>query len=453
VVLKEGSAYSALSQALLTEHKIKWGEYMKEIVIKSADEAAISDGELLSALQQSISDRKEGLKKVLLLPPDFTRMHSGAGKITAMYYEMLKDTCQVDIMPALGTHEPMNRSEWEEFFGKNVPFDCMVVHNWRNDVVKIGEVPGDYVSSISEGLITESIDVELNKRLLDKSYDLIISVGQVVPHEVVGMANYSKNIFVGCGGSSMINKSHMLGAFFGMERIMGRDNTPVRKVFDYAEQNFINNIPLMYVLTVTTAREGKVSIHGLYIGRERMLFEEAVKLSQVKNLTFVEKPLRKVVVYLDGKEFKSTWLGNKAVYRTRMAIADGGELIVLAAGVRKFGEDDRNDELIRKYGYVGRERVLELVKENEDLQGNLSVAAHLIHGSSDGRFSITYAVEKLTKEEVEGVNFGYLPLKQAFEKYDPEKLKDGFNTLENGEEIFYISNPALGLWADKLKFI
>jgi nickel-dependent lactate racemase len=426
---------------------------MSEIIIKTAGEAVISDNELLKALEASISDKKHYLKKVLILPPDFTRMHSGAGKITTMYYKMLKDTCQIDIMPALGTHEPMSLSEWEEFFGEDVPFDCMVVHNWRNDVVKIGEVPGEYVSSISEGLVEDSVDVELNKRLLDKTYDLVISIGQVVPHEVVGMANYSKNVFVGCGGSSMINKSHMLGAFYGMERIMGRDGTPVRKVFDYAEQNFIKDIPLMYVLTVTTAKEGKVSLHGLFIGRERMLFEEAVKLSQEKNLIFIDTPLKKVVVFLDEKEFKSTWLGNKSVYRTRMAIADGGELIVLAPGIKKFGEDERNDELIRKYGYVGRKKVLELVKENEDLQENQSVAAHLIHGSSDDRFSITYAVEKLSKEEVEGANFGYMPLQEAYKLYNPQKLKDGFNTLENGEEIFYVSNPALGLWADRSKFI
>jgi nickel-dependent lactate racemase len=426
---------------------------MSEILIKAAKEAVISDEELLKALEQSISEKKRQLKKVLLLPPDFTRMHSGAGKITAIYYRMLKDICKVDIMPALGTHEPMSRNEWEEFFGEDIPFDCMVVHNWRNDVIKIGEVPGEYVSSISEGLVEDPIDVEVNKRLLDKTYDLVISIGQVVPHEVVGMANYSKNLFVGCGGSSMINKSHMLGAFYGLERIMGRDGTPVRKVLDYAEQNFIKDIPLMYVLTVTTAKEGKAAIHGLFIGRQRKLFEEAVKLSQEKNLTFIDKPLKKVVVYLHGKEFKSTWLGNKAIYRTRMAIADGGELIVLAPGVKKFGEDDRNDELIRKYGYIGRKSILELVKENEDLQDNLSVAAHLIHGSSDDRFSITYAVEKLTKEEVNGVGFGYLPLQEAYKVYNPEKLKDGFNTLENGEEIFYISNPALGLWADKDKLV
>ncbi len=404
----------------------------------------LSTEQLKEALAKSIEGKE--LKKVLLLPPDYTRMYSGAGKITAIYYDLLKDICEVDILPALGTHEPMTREECTAFFGEDVPFERIRVHNWRKDVVKLGEVPAEFVSEVSDGLVNSKIDVEVNKLVMDPSYDLIISIGQVVPHEVVGMANYSKNIFVGCGGSSMINSSHMLGAFYGMERIMGRDFSPVRRVFDYAEENFIAHIPLMYVLTVTTNKGDDVYIHGMYVGRKRELFEQAVEKSQAINLTHMDKPLNKVVVFLDPREFKSTWLGNKGVYRTRMAIADGGELIILAPGIKKFGEDEENDKLIRKYGYVGREKVLELVESCEDLKNNLSVAAHLIHGSSDDRFSITYCTKDVGKEEIEGVNFKYIPYDEAAAIYDPKKLKDGFNTLENGEEIFYISNPALGLW-------
>ncbi len=404
----------------------------------------ISDNELLALLEESVKGK--ALKKVLILPPDYTRMYSGAGKITRMYYNMLKDVCEVDIMPALGTHEPMTKEECTAFFSDDVPFEKILVHDWRNGVVKIGEVPSDFVKEVSEGLVDGKIDVEVNKRLKDKSYDLIISVGQVVPHEVVGMANYSKNIFVGCGGSSMINSSHMLGAFYGLERIMGRDFSPVRKVFDYAEEHFLKDIPIMYVLTVTTNEGDKTLLHDVYIGRKRELFEMAVKRSREINLVYTKKPLSKVVVFLDGREFKSTWLGNKAVYRTRLAIKTGGELIVLAPGVKKFGEDPENDRLIRKFGYVGRERVLELAKTEEELKNNLSVAAHLIHGSSDGRFKITYCTKYLSKEEVEGVNFNFMPYDEAVKKYDPAKLKDGFNTVEN-EEIYYISNPALGLWS------
>ncbi|MGN0635742.1 MAG: lactate racemase domain-containing protein [Acutalibacteraceae bacterium] len=412
------------------------------MILKS--DMGLSDAALRETLAKSIEGKN--LRKVLILPPDYTRLYSGAGRITAMYYSLLKDTCEVDIMPALGTHEPMTKAEWDAFFGEDVPFEKMIVHNWRTDVVKLGEVPASFVSEVSEGLVNDKIDVEVNRRVIDKSYDLVLSVGQVVPHEVVGMANYSKNIFVGCGGSSMINSSHMLGAFYGMERIMGKDFSPVRKVFDYAQEHFMTDVPLLFVLTVTTNKGDDTYIHGLCIGDQRDVFEEAVALSQKLNLTHLDKPIQKAVVYLDPREFKSTWLGNKAIYRTRMAIADGGELVILAPGVRKFGEDEENDRLIRKYGYVGREQILRLVEENTDLQENLSVAAHLIHGSSDGRFSITYCTEHLTREEVEGAAFGYIPYAQAAAKYDPAVLRDGFVTLPDGEEIFYISNPALGLW-------
>ena len=422
-------------------------------IIKKSNGNGITDEELKSLLEKSIADKKQNLRKILLLPPDLTRMHSGAGKITAMYYDILKDSCEVDILPALGTHDPMTDEELDEMFGEGIPKSCFIPHNWRTDVIKIGEVPGDFVKEKSEGMLDFKVDVKINHRIKDKSYDLIVSIGQIVPHEVCGMANYSKNIFVGCGGKSVIDKSHFLGAVYGMERLMGRDKNPVRQVLDYADENFIRDIPLMYVLTVTTVENGKVNIQGLFTGRERKIFEEAVALSQEKNLTFLDYSPKKVVVYLDEREFKSTWLGNKSIYRTRMAIADDGELIVLAPGVKKFGEDEQIDKLIRKYGYVGKKKILELYKENTDLQENLSAAAHLIHGSSDGRFSITYAVDKLTREEIESVNFNYMPLEEAYKKYDPSKLKDGVNILEDGEEIFYISNPALGLWTDKKKFI
>jgi nickel-dependent lactate racemase len=408
-------------------------------------EEGLSDSSLRNALEESLKGKD--VKNVLILPPDYTRMYSGAGKITAFYYELLAGKCSVDVMPALGTHMPMTKEECEAFFLGTVPYEKLIVHNWREDVVKIGEVPKEFVSEVSEGLVNNKIDVEVNRRIVSGKYDLIISVGQVVPHEVVGMANYSKNIFVGCGGSSMINSSHMLGAFYGLEKIMGRDFSPVRRVFDYAEEHFLNEVPLMYVLTCTTNTGDITNIHGLYIGRGRKNFEMAVEQSQRINLIHMDKPIKKAVVYLDPREFKSTWLGNKAVYRTRMAIADGGELIILAPGVMHFGEDAENDRLIRKYGYVGRENVLKLVNDpkNTDLVENLSVAAHLIHGSSDGRFSITYCTEKLTREEVEGAAFAYMPYHEAAEKYNPAVLKDGWNTVD-GEEIYYISNPALGLW-------
>lgn len=422
-------------------------------IFKISDrEEGLSREEIRFALLEALKGRP--LKKVLILPPDFTRFHSNAGLITNICYHELKEKgVQVDIMPALGTHAPMSEEQVRTMYG-DLPFDQFLVHDWRHDVVKLGEVPGTYLAEITEGLWTEPVSVEVNRRVMDPSYDLILSPGQVVPHEVIGMSNHAKNLFVGVGGSDMINKSHMVGAVYGMERMMGKDNTPVRKIFDYGMEHFLKDRPILFALTVTTAPGGRIRTHGLFIGEGRECLTQAVKLAQQKNIDFVEHGLKKCVVYLDPSEFRSTWLGNKAIYRTRMAMADGGDLVILAPGVERFGEDDQCDALIRKYGYRGRIHTLEEFKkpENTDLRENMGAAAHLIHGSSDGRFSITYAVKNISKEEIAGVGFLPEDYDKLAARYDPAKLAYGYNTLPDGEEIYYIPNPALGLWINREKF-
>lgn len=423
---------------------------MEQFVI-SKDKSGISEAELRAALEASLEGR--ALRRVLILPPDFTRLHSQAGRITALYYQMLTARgCRVDIMPALGTHEPMTEEQWHQMF-PGVPFSTMLVHDWRHDVVRLGEVPAGFLEEITDGLWREPVSVEVNRRVMDESYDLIISPGQVVPHEVIGMANHSKNLFVGVGGSDMIHKSHMIGAVYGMERMMGKDHTPVRRLFDYAMEHYLQKRPILFVLTVCTAPEGESILHGLFLGEGRRCLTEAVKLAQEKNIDFVPRGISKCVVYLDPAEFKSTWLGNKAIYRTRMAVADGGELIILAPGVSKFGEDAQCDRLIRKYGYRGRLQTLKAFyrAENQDLRDNMGAAAHLIHGSSDGRFSITYAVKNISQEEIAQVGFRPASYDAMVERYDPKKLHDGWNIVD-GEEVYYISNPALGLWIDRARF-
>ncbi len=390
-------------------------------------------------------------KKVLALPPDFTRFHSHAGILTRFAYNFYGDQL-TDILPALGTHAAMSEKELEVMFG-DVPKNLFRVHNWRNDLHTLGEVPSEFLSEVSEGKVNYKWPAQVNKLLVEGKFDLILSVGQVVPHEVIGMANYNKNIFVGTGGKEGINKSHYLGAVYGMERMMGRADTPVRKVLNYASDNFAKDLPIVYVLTVVGKDLlGRLAVKGLFVGDDYETFKMAAELSLKVNFEMLDEPLKKVVVYLDPSEFKSTWLGNKSIYRTRMAIADDGELIVLAPGLKEFGEDKEIDRLIRKYGYVTTPEVLKFVDENEELQNNLSAAAHLIHGSSENRFKITYCPGNLTKEEIESVNFRYADLTQMMNKYNPEILKDGFNVLPNGEEFFYISNPALGLWSFKDRF-
>lgn len=417
-------------------------------------ETALSAENLKNGMFEALKNIGEK-QKVLAIPPDYTRLPSRAGELTEFSWEYFGDKL-TDILPALGTHTPMTDDQISHMFG-NTPRNLFRDHDWRNDVITLGTVPAEFVKKVSEGAVDYPWPAQVNKLLVEGGFDLILSIGQVVPHEVVGMANYNKNIFVGTGGSEGINKSHYIGAAYGMEKMMGRADTPVRKIFNYASENFSNHLPIVYVQTVVGLnKEGNLQTYGLFIGDDFSVFDKAAKLSLRVNFEMVEKPLKKVVVWLDPTEFKSTWLGNKSIYRTRMALADEGELIVLAPALVEFGEDKQIDKLIRKYGYFGTPYTLKLVKLNEELQDNLGAAAHLIHGSSEGRFSITYCPgkgeENLSQQEIESVGFKYADFDEMTAKYNPEKLKEGFNTMADGEEIFYISNPALGLWAFKDRF-
>ena len=384
------------------------------------------------------------LKRVLALPPDHTRDKSYAGPITCMLHELLGENLS-DVMPALGTHFEMTPEQLTRMF-PTLPHSLVRVHDWRNDVVTIGEVSADFVRQATEDIYTRPWPAQLNKLVWEGQHDAIFSIGQVVPHEVIGMANHNKNLFVGTGGQLGINESHFIGAVYGMERMMGKADTPLRRILNEAEQLYCQHLPIVYILTVIGTREdGSSAVRGLYIGTGTECFERAAELAKEVNFTLVPEPLQKVVVRLDPEKFHSTWIGNKAVYRTRMAIADGGELVVIGKNVATFGEDPQIDQLIRKYGYRTTEEILAAVEANEDLRGNLSAAAHLIHGTSENRFTITWCPGQITEEEVRGVGYEYAAFDEVDSRY-PASLADGWNEI-HGERIYYISNPALGLWA------
>lgn len=396
-------------------------------------------------------DRLGPRRRVLAVPPDFTRFHSQAGPLTCLVHEYYGDRL-TDVLPALGTHSPMTPEQLHEMF-PTVPADRFRVHNWRTGITTVGTVPAEFVRTVSEGAVEFPWPAQVANLIAEGGHDLILSIGQVVPHEVIGMANYNKNIFVGTGGVEGINKSHFVGAAYGMERMMGRADTPVRRILNYAGQHFTAHLPIVYLHTVVArGAGGALEVRGLFIGDDAEVFNRAAALSLEVNFEMLEAPLNKVVVHLDPAEFKSTWLGNKAVYRTRMAMADGGELLILAPGLREFGEDHEIDRLIRKYGYRGTPATLAATRANPELQRNLSAAAHLIHGSSEGRFGITYCPGHLSRAEIEGVGFKWADLAETTRRYDPARLRDGWNTLPDGERIFYISNPALGLWAYRGRF-
>ena len=425
---------------------------------QGSETTAFSDDELRAALASAFGQIGER-RRVLAIPPDASRIHSRAGDLTQIAYAYYGERL-LAVLPALGTHTPMSEAALRRMFGAMVdaaPRGLFRTHHWRDEIVTLGEVPASFVQEQSEGKLEFAWPAQVNRMLVDgpgdgAPFDLILSIGQVVPHEVIGMANGVKNILVGTGGVEGIDRSHFLGAVYGMERIMGRADTPVRRVLNYAAERFLRELPIVYVLTVIGHdAEGGLPVRGLFIGDDVECFEQAAALALRVNFTLVEREVQKAVVYLDPHEFHSTWLGNKAIYRTRMALAEDAELLVLAPGVREFGEDPAIDGLIRKYGYRGTLPTLEAVHEHADLAGNLSAAAHLIHGSTEGRFRVTYCPGRLTREEVESVGFGYAELEPMLLRYRTDELRDGWNAV-GGEEIFFISNPALGLWAHRGRF-
>ncbi|MCI0523082.1 MAG: lactate racemase domain-containing protein [Bacteroidales bacterium] len=400
--------------------------------------------EALDTALRFLNDRK----RILVIPPDITRAHSGAGLITELLFKQTGERIR-DILPALGTHLPMEQKEISKMFG-TVPVSLFREHRWRTDIDEIGRVPSSFIKEVTEGKLDFDYPVQVNRLLTSGKHDLIISVGQVVPHEVTGMANYNKNVFVGCGGSEAINKSHFIGAVHGIENILGTVDNPVRAVLNKASEIAAPVLPLIYMLSVVSPDSNDdIKMRGLYIGDDIECFRMAADLSYKVNFTAIERRLKKVVVWLDPEEFKSTWLGNKSIYRTRMTIADGGELVVLAPGVKTFGEDPVIDSLIRRYGYRTTPEILSFVDANSDLKANLSAAAHLIHGSPENRFRVTYAAPHMTSSEVEGVGYSYGKIEELMRIYDPQRLKSGYNTTADGEEIYFISNPATGLWRAK----
>ncbi|GAB4108430.1 MAG: lactate racemase domain-containing protein [Phycisphaeraceae bacterium] len=431
---------------------------MSHYALIAEDGSAISDSRLYAYLDGLIERLEVSYqpKRMLILPPDITRLNSRAGVITAYLWDRLHESVHIDIMPALGTHFPMTKEQALRMFGPSVPYDRLLPHRWRTDLIELGEISAERIAELSGGRFREPMQVAVNRQLFDGNYDLILSVGQVVPHEVIGLANYTKNILVGVGGKDTINKSHFLGAVCGMESIMGRADTPVRRALNEAFDRYLRDaLPIHFVLTVvgTCPASDDTALLGLFDGRDNGTFEAAAELSRRVNFKVLDEPIHQCVVFLDPEEFHSTWLGNKAIYRTRMAMADDGELIVLAPGVRTFGEDPDIDQLIRRHGYRGTPQTLRALEQDPELASNLSAAAHLIHGSSEGRFRVTYCTKHVSREQVESVGYSHLPYDEALARYHPNELTAGWNTARDGERFYYIPNPALGLWAsrDRLK--
>ncbi|QDU72554.1 lactate racemase domain-containing protein [Mucisphaera calidilacus] len=409
----------------------------------------------LDAITHDLTRNKPA--SVLLLPPDITRLDSRAGELAAgLYQRLTAQDVRVRLMPALGTHRPMTPEQNRRMFGPDIPDDHILPHRWRDDLIELGQLDADWINNLSDGKlaragIDQPMTVAVNRALIEGGFDTILSIGQVVPHEVIGMANYTKNILIGVGGPGTIHLSHFLGAVCGMESIMGRIDTPVRTALNRGFDTLVKpRADIRFLFTAVEATTTGTALRGLFYGDTPDDFLAAAQLSQQINLTKLPEKVDRCVVYLEPEEFTSTWLGNKAVYRTRMAIADGGELIALAPALETFGEDDAINRLIQRFGYHGTPATLDAVRNDNDLRHNLSAAAHLIHGSSEGRFTITYATgPDISADQIQSVGYQHADYQTTLRQLgiDPETTPPGIHTLADGKPAFYINKPALGLWS------
>ncbi|MCK5267299.1 MAG: DUF2088 domain-containing protein [Spirochaetes bacterium] len=372
---------------------------------------------------------------VLLVPPDITRIKSGAGKLSKILYDKLSETLDVHLMPALGQHIPHTKKENEKMYGE-VPSDKIHIHDAFDGCVRLGDVFDND---------NYKVPISVNRELIEGQWDFIISIGQVVPHEIFGFSGYNKNLLIGLGGSDTIASSHILSAFYGIENIMGRIDNPIREIFNLAEEKYLKDIPVVHILLVMgKGDDGKPVYKGVYAGTGLETYNKAVKESRRQNIYFLDRPEKKIVCYMP--DVQSTWIANKAVYRSRMAVADYGKIIVIARDIKRFGDHENIDSIIRTHGYCGMDKIKSIYAKDQSLEKYAHAFAHLIHGSSEGRFDVVYACENDWSLEFEKVNYQWIDYKEAVEKYRPHGRTEGRYTTEDGEDFYFIPQPAMGLW-------
>src|ERR1051325_634753 len=229
---------------------------------------AISWERLQALMQQTVAEARTRVcrrpKRVLLLPPDITRMHSGAGRLTEMLYQLLAGEADVHVIPTLGQHVPHTPDENRRMFG-SIPNERIHAHDWRGGCVRVGEIGAEEVSKTCGGVADWPIPIVLNRMLMEEPWDLVINVGHVVPHEVLGFANHNKNYFIGLGGKDLICAAHMMAACCGIENNLGNLLTPLRACFNWAEEKFLGKLPDFYVQVVLARDErGKLVHTGVF---------------------------------------------------------------------------------------------------------------------------------------------------------------------------------------------
>ena len=333
--------------------------------------------------------------RVLAVIPDKTRDDNTDRLFPIVAQELAgRRAARVDALVAQGTHPPMTDAEKRAKIGgsaDDIPLLGEVFdHHWDrpSELTTLGTLSAGEIGRLSGGLMNTDVPVQLNRRLAPGTYDYILVLGAVVPHEVAGFAGGAKYFFPGVAGPELTHLTHWLGALASIENVIGRVETPTRHVIEAAADRVTT--PVIGFTSVSTRDSAGLHTHALFTGGLRHTVRQAAAVSAQVHIRYTGRRYTRVVALLD-EHYDELWVGGKASYKLGGVIENGGELVVYAPHLK--GISTTHGAMIEKYGYAPLERVREMVEGSDELRANLCVAAHLAHVSYAGRLAADGTVE------------------------------------------------------------
>ena len=391
---------------------------LESVVGRGAATVSLSSEELRAIVTEALADIGSG-ERMLAIVPDKTR-DDNTDQLVPFAAEILaqKKIERLDVLIAQGTHGPMNEAEKREKIGwsKIAPGDVGSIfdHRWDRDdeLVTIGDLSAALIARLTDGLMRESVPVRLNALLTPGKYDTVLVFGATMPHEVAGFAGGAKYFFPGVAGPELTHLTHWLGALATIENVIGRIETPTRRVIEAAAALVSSRI--ISFTSVSTRNGEGLRTHALFAGDLYEAFRRAAKVSSQVHIKHIGKKYKRVVALLD-RHYDELWVGGKASYKLGSIIETGGELIIYAPQLKQLSAT--HGHLIEKYGYAPLEHVREMVAGSDELRANLCVAAHLAHvsygsvpnaaGQLTPRYRITLATA-VSEADCHKVNLGFL---------------------------------------------
>ena len=416
---------------------------------KGSPDSDLSPAELREILEQTLLRIAPGAR-VLAIIPDKTR-DDNTDLLFPFAAEILatRQVAQFDALVAQGTHGPMTDEEKRSKIGFSNSRPATALgqifdHEWNvpEELTTIGELNAARVLQLTNGLISDPVKVNLNRRLAPGIYDTILIFSATVPHEVAGFAGGAKYLFPGVAGPDLTHATHWLGALASIENVIGRVETPTRHMIE-AAADFVPAQIITLNSVVTRNDNNRLRTHALFTGDFRSAFRAAAEVSKQVHIKYTGRKYRRVVALLD-EHYDELWVGGKASYKLGGIIDEGGELIIYAPHLRSISET--HGKLIEKYGYAPLDRVREMVALSTELQNNLAVAAHLAHvsyaGKRDGdgrvvpRYRITMA-SALDEQTCRRVNLGFID-HRTFRREDYENDADTFIVEGAGRDLYLV---------------